>query len=256
MRHRWGDDRPPTARRRWLFTVAAAAAASWGVAPSMPACGQVPKPPAIKSPGGIRTGIFGLEAKGNRFVYVFDRSASMAEPDGRPLAAAKQELIRSFDELGDVQQFYVIFYNDRLHVFSPAGSRGRLVFATEENRRAARRFVEGVRADGGTRHAEALAAAFRLAPDVVFLLTDADAKDDLTDAELERLSRLGSGSRCMVVQFGDESGRSPRLAELAARCGGAYRILNLDGQPVAGEPVAGETGEAADEADAEDQLGR
>ena len=256
MRHRSGDDRPPTARRRWLVTVVAAAAAPWGLASSMSASGQAPKPPAIKSPGGIRTGIFGLEAKGNRFVYVFDRSASMAEPAGRPLAAAKQELIRSIDELGDVQQFYVIFYNDRLHVFSPAGSRGRLVFATEENRRAARRFVEGVRADGGTRHAEALAAAFRLAPDVVFLLTDADAKDDLTDAELERLSRLGSGSRCMVVQFGDESRRSPLLAELAARCGGAYRILNLEGEPVASETVARETGEAADEADTEDQLGR
>ncbi len=235
------------ARRRWLVAVTVAAAAPGGLASSMPASGQAPKPPAaVKSPGGIRTGIFGLEAKGNRFVYVFDRSASMGEPDGQPLAAAKRELIRSIDELGDVQQFYVIFYNDRLHVFSPAGNRGRLVFGTEENRRAARRFVGAVRADGGTRHAEALAAAFRLAPDVVFLLTDADAKDDLTDAELERLSRLGSGSRCMVVQFGDESQRSPRLAELSARCGGAYRILTLD----ADDP------DAADEADAERQLGR
>jgi hypothetical protein len=222
----------------------------------MTASGQAPKPPTVKSPGGIRTGIFGLEAKGNRFVYVFDRSASMGEPDGQPLAAAKRELIRSIDELGDVQQFYVIFYNDRLHVFSPAGNRGRLVFGTEENRRAARRFVGAVRADGGTRHAEALAAAFRLAPDVVFLLTDADAKDDLTDAELERLSRLGSGSRCMVVQVGDESRRSPRLAELAARCGGAYRILNLEGEPAAGDPAAREPAEAADEADTEKQLGR
>lgn len=249
MRHESEDDRPPTARRRWLAMMVIAAAAPWGVASWMPAFGQAPKPPAVKSPGGIRTGIFGLEAKGNRFVYVFDRSASMAQPAGRPLTAAKQELIRSIDELGDVQQFYVIFYNDRLQVFSPAGSRGRLVFATEENRRAARRFVEGVRADGGTRHAEALAAAFRLAPDVVFLLTDADAKDDLTDAELQRLSRLGSGSRCMVVQFGDESRRSPRLAELAARCGGAYRILNLD----ADDPNAAGI---AEEADAERQLGR
>lgn len=249
MRNEWGMDRRSVphhamARRRWLVMVAVAAALG-GLVSSMPAFGQAPKPPAIKSPGGIRTGIFGLEAKGNRFVYVFDRSASMGEPDGRPLAAAKRELIRSIDELGDVQQFYVIFYNDRLQVFSPAGSRGRLVFGTEENRRAARRFIGGVRADGGTRHAEALAAAFRLAPDVVFLLTDADAKDDLTDADLERLARLGSGSRCMIVQFGDESRRSPRLAELAARCGGAYRILTLDDEAVADE-----------EADAERQLGR
>ena len=159
MGHRSGTDRLPTARRRWLVAVVAAAAALGGLAASIPASAQAPKPPAVKSPGGIRTGIFGLEAKGNRFVYVFDRSASMGEPDGRPLTAAKRELIRSFDELGDVQQFYVIFYNDRLHVFSPAGNRGRLVFATEDNRRAARRFVDSVRADGGTRHAEALAAA-------------------------------------------------------------------------------------------------
>lgn len=245
------DDRSTTAvgRRRWV-----AAAIGVIVPVSMnkgPATAQPPgTSPPVKSPGGVRTGIFGLEAKGQRFVYVFDRSASMGAPDGRPLAAAKRELLRSIDELGDVQQFYVIFYNDRLHVFSPAGQRGRLVFATDENRRAARRFVDSVRADGGTRHAEALAAAFRLAPDVVFLLTDADAKDDLTAEELERLARLGGGSRCMVVQFGDESRRSPRLADLAGRCGGRYRIVGIDAAEDGDDPAP------ADVDRPQDQLGR
>jgi hypothetical protein len=55
----------------------------------------------------------------------------------------------------------------------------------------------------------------------------------------------------MVVQFGDESGRSPRLAELAARCGGRYRILALDG-----DPDASAEADTADEADTERQLGR
>ena len=243
MGSRSEGDRPPRFRRRWVVTTIAAAAVPWASAGSTPARAQTPKPPAmVKSPGGVRTGIFGLEAKGNRFVYVFDRSASMAEPNGRPLTAAKGALTRSIDELGDVQQFYVIFYNDRLQVFSPAGSRGRLVFATEDNRRAAKRFVDGVRADGGTRHAEALAAAFRLAPDVVFLLTDADEKDDLTDADLERLSRLGSGSRCLIVQFGDASRRSPRLADLATRCGGRYRIVSLDGDPAVGDEAEAQFG--------------
>lgn len=181
-----------------------------------------------RSPGGVRTGIFGLEAAGNRFVYVFDRSASMGEPEGRPLAAAKVELLRSLDTLGDVQQFYVVFYNDRLQVFTPPGGRGRLLFATEENRRAATRFVESVRAAGGTRHAEALAAAFRLQPDAVFLLTDADAKDDLAAAEVERLSRLAGGARLLVVQFGEDARRSPGLEDLSARCGGSYRTLSLE----------------------------
>ena len=67
---------------------------------------------------------------------------------------------------------------------SPPGTRGRLVFATDENRRAAARFIGSVRAAGGTRHADALVTAFRLDPDVVFLLTDADAKDDLGAEEI------------------------------------------------------------------------
>lgn len=182
----------------------------------------------FRSPGGVRTGIFGLETRGNRFVYVFDRSASMADPDGRPLAAAKRELLRSLDDLGDVQQFHVIFYNDRHQVFTPEGSRGRAVFATEANRRAARRFVESVRPAGGTRHAEPLAAAFQLAPDAVFLLTDADAGDDLGPDDIERLVRLAAGARCMVIQFGDGDRRSPGLAEVAARCGGEYRVVSLE----------------------------
>ncbi len=212
----------PLCRRAWALAAAAAAVVG-SLAPADDAPGAPRERPP--SPGGVRTGIFGLEARGNRFVYVFDRSASMGEPEGEPLAAAKRELLRSLDELGDVQQFYVIFYNDRLQVFTPPGGRGRLVFATEENRRAAARFVGSVRAAGGTRHAEALAAALRLEPDAVFLLTDADAKDDLTPAEVDRLARLGGGSRLMVVQFGDGTRSSPGLEDLAARRGGAYRTV-------------------------------
>lgn len=182
---------------------------------------------APPSPGGVRTGIFGLDARGNRFVYVFDRSASMAEPAGRPLAAAKQELLRSLNELGEVQQFYLIFYNQRLHLFSPSAGRGRLLFATRENQKEARRFVESVRADGATRHFEALAAACRLHPDVIFVLTDADAGDDLSQDELERLGRWIGATRCMVVQFGShQEQRSPRMAELAALSGGKYIVVD------------------------------
>jgi len=179
------------------------------------------------SPGSVRTGIFGLEAQGRRFVYVFDRSASMGEPAGKPLEAAKDELLRSIESLEDVQQFYILFYNDRQLLFSPSGLRGRLVFATEQNRQAARRFVEAVRADGGTRHAEAIAAAFRLQPDVVFLLTDAEVKDDLTADELKRLLRQSGRARCMIVQFGQADAASPRLAELAAATGGRYTLLDV-----------------------------
>jgi hypothetical protein len=179
------------------------------------------------SPGHSRAGIFGLEAPGQKFVYVFDHSASMGDPSGRPLAAAKEELLASIEALGESRQFHVIFYNERLMVFAPQGHRGRPIFADDEAKRAVRRFVDAVDADGGTRHYEAIAAALKLAPDAVFILTDADENDDLTEDEHRRLVRLLGKSRCMVAQFGGGEGRrSPRLAQLAADSGGEYRVVD------------------------------
>lgn len=179
------------------------------------------------SPGLPPTGIFGLEARGRRYVYVFDRSASMGDPDGRPLATAKRELLRSIDRLTESQQFHVIFYNHRVHVFAPIGFKGRPLFATEGHRREAARFVEGVRADGGTGHAEALAAAFRLRPDVVFMLTDADAGDDLTAEDARRLERLVGGAALQLVRFaGPAAAPSPRLEALCDRSGGKRLVID------------------------------
>lgn len=179
------------------------------------------------TPAEMRTGIFGLEATGNRFVYVFDRSASMGEPDGRPLVRAKEELVASIGNLGGVQQFYIVFYNHRQHLFNASDARQRLVFATDDNKRAARRFIDAVRADGGTRHFEAITLALRLRPDVMFLLTDSEADDDLTADELDTLARSLAGTRCMVVQFGaDGDERSPNLARLAALSGGKYAVID------------------------------
>lgn len=179
------------------------------------------------SPGSSTTSFFGLEASGNRFVYVFDRSASMGEPAGRPLAAAKRELLASIDGLAESRQFHVIFYNDRLSVFAPGGQRGRPTFADETGKRDVRTFVDDVTADGGTRHFEAVAAALKLAPDAIFLLTDADEPDDLTEDELRRLSRSLGRARIMLVQFGNAAGaRSPRLERLAAESGGAVAVVD------------------------------
>ena len=100
------------------------------------------------------------------------------------------------------------------------------MFADEDTLREVRRFVENTSAAGGTRHAQAILTALRLKPDVVFLLTDADAAHDLAAEELDRLAeRLGT-ARLMVVQFGGGAGhRSPQLARLAELSGGDYRVI-------------------------------
>lgn len=213
-------------------TVALTAALTAALTIAVPArAAEQDRRPSTTSPGRGTAAIFGLEAAGDRFVYVVDRSASMDEPDGRPLARAKRELLASIEALGDARQFHVIFYNERPMVFAPQGHRGRPIFADDESKRVLRRFVDDVGAVGGTRHYEAIAAALKLAPDAVFVLTDADVRDDLTDEEYLRLAQALRGTRCLVAQFGGGEGHSsPRLARLAAESGGEYRHVDLTGQ--------------------------
>jgi hypothetical protein len=101
--------------------------------------------------GSAKTKVFGVEGAGYKFVYVFDRSDSMSEPNGRPMAAAKAELVASLRNLDRTHQFQIIFFNHADPVvFNPTGQPGRLVFGDEANRRLAERFVASVAPSGGT----------------------------------------------------------------------------------------------------------
>ena len=151
--------------------------------------------------GYARTGVFGIESEGYKFIYVFDRSGSMGGHGGAPLAAAKSQLIDSLEHLGQTHQFQIIFYNDDPHVFNLTGSPSRLVFANDQNKTLAERFVGSITADGGTEHEEALTMALRMAPDVIFFLTDAD-EPRLSATQLQRIARANKGAVINTIEFG------------------------------------------------------
>ncbi len=172
---------------------------------------------------------FDFAVKGRRVAFVCDRSGSMSELDGRPLAEAKGGLMASLEALGESQQFHLFFYCDRVTVYTPPAGPGRPMFADEETLRGVRRFVEGMPAAGGTRHADALTAALAVAPDEIFFLTDGDPRDDLDPDDVERLSNRLGRTRLYVVQFsggGGEATQSPHLARLADLSGGGYRVID------------------------------
>ncbi len=151
--------------------------------------------------GYARTGVFGVQAQGYKFVYVFDRSGSMGGHGGAPLAAAQTQLIASLKNLGQTHQFQIIFYNERPHIFNPTGSPGRLVFGTDANKYQAEQFVQSITADGATQHEDALALALRMAPDVIFFLTDAD-EPRLNAGQLAHIARLNKGTSINAIEFG------------------------------------------------------
>ena len=151
-----------------------------------------------------RTSVFGAEGVGNKFVYVFDRSASMDGYQGRPLRAAKAELIASLQDLDKVHQFQIIFYNDQPTVFNPFRPQPpRMLFGDAQWKRLAQNFVRGVIAAGGTHHLEAIELALGMNPDVIFFLTDA-AEPQLSPSQLDRIRRKNSriGATINAIEFG------------------------------------------------------
>ena len=187
-------------------------------------------PPDTAALNNGKATLLGVEGKGSKFVYVFDRSGSMGVPGNKPLNRAKAELLRSIDALTDQQQFYIIFYNHEQKTFHIDPTGKRLIFASDLNKRLARQFIDGIQAGGGTHHAEALQLALRMHPDVIFLLTDGDPPDDLTADELARVERANTaGTVINVIQISPpDENHDNLLVKLATRSGGRHLYVDFN----------------------------
>lgn len=178
--------------------------------------------------GGTNTEVFGLTGSGSKFVYVFDRSGSMDGYGGRPLRAAKLELTRSLDDLEPVHQFQIIFYNEKPKIFQLRPGTPELAWGDEESKQAARQFVQGIEANGSTKHLDALKLALGMGPDVVFFLTDA-GEPQLTPGELDRVRRWNRGAMIHTIEFGagPRTARDNFLMGLARDNGGQHAYVDV-----------------------------
>lgn len=180
-----------------------------------------------------QTYVFGAKGEGTAFVYVFDRSDSMNGFEGRPLAASKAELIKSLQALQPTHQFQIIFYNTEVSAFNPSASASPgVIFATDQNKSLAAQFVRRVPASGGTRHMRPLSLALRLAPDVIFFLTDA-GEPRLSDADLQSLRKLNAGTVIHAIEFGagPDPGGDNFLARLARQNDGQHVYVDVSRLP-------------------------
>lgn len=193
-----------------------------------------PQPSVAERPASLndvsdyaRVKVFGVEATGNKFVYLFDRSASM---EGSRLAAAKKQLLESLQSLGNTQQFGIIFFNHRLLAFNDTGSSHRVLFGTARNKKLAADFVTAVKADGGTDRMLALKHALALRPDVIFFLSDADRP--MSADELDKVAELNerTGAKLCAIEFGhgDPPAGKSSLATMAQANGGEYVYIDTD----------------------------
>ena len=163
--------------------------------------------------GPVRTGVFGLADEGTDFVYVFDRSESMNSvltftSEGQavfsitPLDAAKAELLKSLKDLKANNHFGMVFYNHSPWLFTLGRKAHGMIAATSTNKSRAAAFVASMYGQGKTFHLKPLEIALTMRPDVIFLMTDGEEKDDPTPEQLAQLKRLNDGrTKINVVQF-------------------------------------------------------
>lgn len=182
--------------------------------------------------------VFGVSGSGNRFVYVFDRSESMNGYGGKPLRAAKTELIRSIRGLNDRQQFQLVFYNDKPTAFRPDGVAFQMITGASPSVVSAERYIRSIAAFGGTKHESAIKLALRLGPDVIFFLTDARIPR-LSSKQLREIQIRAQRNATTIhaIEFGSEPvvPTAGFLTELASMNGGQYRYINV--QQLSTRPV-------------------
>jgi len=180
--------------------------------------------------GGVGSGsanFFGLRARGRKFVYVVDRSASMR---GAKLAAAKAEIVRSMRALRREMQFSVIFYNTSHQVMADE----TLMKASKENLEKAIAWVKDITPKGDTNPTRAMRCALELKPDVVWLLTDGifskKAVDAIRDAnprariQVHTIAFYDRGTEKQLRKKGE-----PILRRIAHENRGRYRFVRPGG---------------------------
>ncbi len=177
-------------------------------------------------PGGNGGTFFNVAVRGQRVVYVIDRSSSMGKRGA--LDIARRELLASLQALPADASFQVIVYNSTAQPLM-AGLPGWLR-ATPENRQLAAQALARLDATGGTVHHLALPMALALRPNMIFFLTDAD---DLSPWYLDEITRQNQ-SHCRAaihvieLNIGNRGRPDMPLQAFARQNQGRYQAVDLD----------------------------
>ena len=176
---------------------------------------------------------FGTASRGNKFVFIIDKSGSM---EGDRLAAAKEELCRTLKGLKATDKFMVYFFSDNaepmpvpamLSFFSnnaePMPARAMLS-GTPKNIRWAVKWVRTRSVQGGTAPRQSLHWCFNLRPATVWLLTDGLFSDE--DGALDTIATGNRQlkARINTVALHDKDG-ADILRRIARENDGKYRFV-------------------------------
>jgi hypothetical protein len=166
------------------------------------------------------TSFFGVRAKGQRFAFVVDKSASM-QHRGR-IQRAMDELMQSTEGLPDYALFRVCLFDTRAVSFPDRGYRK----ARPADLAQFRAWLGGIAAGGGTtpRVAFDLLLDDGVVPDAIFFMTDGEIGGDDPSWIVGRVRALGRPVPVHCVALGDPAA-IPQLERIASATGGRFRFV-------------------------------
>lgn len=168
--------------------------------------------------GGGGASFFGVEATGNRFVFIVDISGSMSV--GGKIDALRAQLVRSIQNLVETSTFAVFTFSDDS---SPLGNARDWSQAIEERKRWARRCIAGLNPQGGTNPINAFRAALKLRPrpDAIYFMTDGEFDASVAD-EIARLNSSRIPIHCIAFMSRESE---PQMRRIAAQSKGTYTFI-------------------------------
>ena len=179
-------------------------------------------------------GFFGIEATGNRIVYLIDMSPSMAAGDyRRRFDRAVDEVLRSVDLLRPDQEFYVYLFCFR-NIPMNFGPKARSFCPpTAEYKDQLKRWLQSVRLQSGTDPRVSLVEALKQKPTCVFLLSDGEFNgvrfrsgkygNKVTAVELAKRYNKTS---CPIHTIGlEDSANQIDMTRIAEQSGGIYKFV-------------------------------
>jgi len=195
-----------------------------GDAIAAPAAGNAMASVKIEKPKGKPSRFFGSKNAAVNYVFVIDNSLSMTK--GR-FETALIELDRAIESLTPKQRFYVLFYSDQAYSMLHPLSVDSLVAATPKNKYALRRWLNSIELCLKTNGKQAIARAYALQPDVIFVLGDGA----FTDGADKFFTARAQKSPPLNVRGMEITGKAAiSFRKLALANGGDYKDVGVSAE--------------------------
>lgn len=185
---------------------------------------------------GLTGGFFGLEAKGNKIVYIIDASPSMA--GGYPTSRyrrAVEEVKKSVAQLKPDQKFFVFLFSYKTRPMNIVGEHN-YCSPTPENQEALADWLSSQMLLPGTDPREAIVEALQMKPTCCFLLSDGAFNGRKVrnppfgggrDApRAEALAKKYNSKKCPIHTIGlEDRANQKALSTIARQSKGQYKFI-------------------------------